>query len=104
MDDANARYDGYITRRAEIQKELGARKLTDDVLQDVVAYAKDVRLGVDVADFATKQKVLELLDVQVIVEGDKAQISCAIANNTTRGIMPHDESRTYSQSLYYRAH
>lgn len=25
MDDANARYDGYIARRAEIQKELGAQ-------------------------------------------------------------------------------
>jgi site-specific DNA recombinase len=83
MDDANARYDGYIARRAEIQKELGARKLTDDALQDIVAFAKDARAGIDQADFATKQRVLELLDVRVKVDGDKAQVSCVIASSTS---------------------
>ena len=86
MDDANARYDSYITRRAEIQKELGARKLTDDTLKDIVDYAKDVRLGIDKADFATKQKILESLDVRVKVDGDKAQVSCVITDSTSSTI------------------
>jgi site-specific DNA recombinase len=83
MRDANARYESYIARRAEIQKELGARKLTDDALEDIVEYAKDVRLGIDEADFTTKQKILELLDVRVTVDGDKAQVSCVIASSTS---------------------
>ncbi len=82
MDDANARYDGYIARRSEIQKELGARKLTDDALTDIMRYAQDVRLGIAEADFETKQKILELLDVRVKIDGEKTQVTCAIVSPT----------------------
>jgi hypothetical protein len=82
MDDANARYNGYITRRSEIQKDLGARELTDDALTDIMRYTQDVRLGIAEADFETKQKILESLDVRVKIAGEKAQVTCAIASPT----------------------
>lgn len=43
-------------------------------------YAADVRAGIDEADYATKKRVIELLDVRVTVDGYKAQVSCVIAS------------------------
>ena len=83
MDDVNARYDRYIARRAEIQKELGERKLTDDALTDTMRYAQDVRLGIAEADFETKQKILALLDVRVKIDGEKTQLTCAIVSRSS---------------------
>ena len=93
MDDTNARYDGYIVRRAEIQKELGARRLTDDTLKDIAEFAKNVRLGIDEADFQTKRKIIDLLDVQVTVKDDKAQMTCAIASSTSWITLSRKRSR-----------
>ncbi|MEW5720112.1 MAG: hypothetical protein AB1817_15915 [Chloroflexota bacterium] len=82
QDDLNARLEGYHKRRGELIAELGARRLTDDAIQDIIEFARDVRTGIDEADFETKQKIFELLDVKVRVNDDKAQVSCAIANST----------------------
>jgi site-specific DNA recombinase len=82
MDDANVRYEEYVARRSEIQKELGSRKLTDDALTDIMRYAQDVQLGIAEADFESKQKILELLDVRVKIDGEKTQVTCAIASPT----------------------
>jgi site-specific DNA recombinase len=82
MNDANARYDRYIARRSEIQKELGACKLTDEALTDIMNFAKDTRLGIAEADFETRQRIFELLDVRIKIDGEKTKVSCAIASPT----------------------
>jgi site-specific DNA recombinase len=81
QDDLNARLEGYHKRRGELIAELGARRLTDDAIQDIIEFARDVRTGIDEADFETKQRIFELLDVKVKVDDDKAQVSCVIANS-----------------------
>jgi hypothetical protein len=87
QDDLNTRLEGYHKRRGELIAELGARRLTDDAIGGVLEYARDVRIGIEEADFETKQKIFELLDVQVKVDDDKAQVSCVIASNTFQGII-----------------
>ena len=66
----------------------GARRLTDDAIQDIMEFARDIRTGIDEADFDTKQKIFELLDVQANVDGDKSQVSCAIANSISQKKLP----------------
>jgi len=66
----------------------GARRLTDDAIQDIMEFARDIRTRIDEADFDTKQKIFELLDVQVNVDGDKSQVSCAIANSISQKKLP----------------
>jgi site-specific DNA recombinase len=83
QDDLNARIEGYHKRRGELIAELGARKLTDAALTDIVSYAQDVRLGIDEADFETKQRIIELLDVRVKIDGEKTQVTCAIVSPTS---------------------
>ena len=81
QDDLNARLEGNHKRRTELIAELGARRLTDDAIQDIMGFARDVRTGIEEADFETKQRIFELLDVKVKVDDDKAQVSCVIANS-----------------------
>jgi hypothetical protein len=81
QDGLNARLEGYHKRRAELIAELGARRLTDDAIGDIMEFTRDVRTGLDEADFDTKQRILELLDVRVNVDGEKGQVSCAIASS-----------------------
>jgi site-specific DNA recombinase len=83
QDDLNARLEGYHKRRGELVAELGARRLTDDAIQDIMTFARDVRIGIDEADFETKRRVIELLDVQVSADDDKVQVSCVIPNTTS---------------------
>ena len=83
--DLNARLEGYHKRRGELIAKLGARRLTDDAIQDIMEFARDVREGLTAADFETKQRVFELLDVQVTVKDGQAQVSCMIADCMTQG-------------------
>ncbi len=98
QDDLNARLEGYHKRRGELIAELGARHLTDNAIGDVIKYAQDVRTGIEQADFETKQRIFELLDVQVAVKDGQARVSCVIASNTSCCILELIHTRKLKNS------
>jgi DNA invertase Pin-like site-specific DNA recombinase len=63
QDDLNARLERYHKRRGELIAELGARRLTDDAIQDIMTFARDVREGIDEADFETKQRIFGIFSI-----------------------------------------
>ncbi len=63
----NERYDALCERRRKLQATVESARLTDDAVQQVLDFAADVRVGIQNADFQTKRRNLELLEVHVTV-------------------------------------
>ncbi len=77
-DEVNARYDMLTKRRGELIAKLGARRLTDDAIAEILQYARDVREGIQGADFDTKRRILESLDAQVTVKDGRYFLKCVL--------------------------
>lgn len=68
MNEVNLRYDALCQRRKTLQSELSVTRLTDNAIQELVEFAQDVFAGIENADFQTKRRNIELLNVQVEVD------------------------------------
>ncbi len=78
VDQTNALYKDQIKRRAELQAELGAQRLTDDAIAEILQYARDVREGIANANYEAKRRMLESLDVKVTVKNGRYYVKCAL--------------------------
>jgi len=74
MDDVNLRYDALCERRKVLQSEVSETKLTDSAIEGLVQFAQDVFVGIKQADFQTKRRNLEALQVRVVVDNGKFRI------------------------------
>ncbi|MCJ7549461.1 MAG: hypothetical protein MUQ30_07250, partial [Anaerolineae bacterium] len=63
----NMRHEALTRSRVELQEALSVTRITDEAISDTVQFAGDVRLGLENADDAIKRRILELLDVVVVV-------------------------------------
>lgn len=68
MTEVNQRYDALCKRQETLQTELSVTQLTDDAIQGVIEFAQDVFVGKENADFQTKRRNLEILNVQVKID------------------------------------
>ena len=78
IDQTNALYNEQVARRDQLKAELETRILTDDVITDIVQYAKDVREGVDNANWDDKRKMLEALGVKVKLQEQHFYAKCIL--------------------------
>jgi site-specific DNA recombinase len=76
MQEVNRRYDALCKRCEILQQELSKARLTDNAIQEALQFAEDIRAGIQNADFETKRRNLELLQVRVIVDGRRFYITC----------------------------
>ena len=90
MDEVNARCDRLTRRRAELQAELAARRLTDEAVGEILAYARDVREGIDNATFDDERRTLELLLVHVWIDGKRFHLKSLLGD--WDGEMPSSRS------------
>jgi site-specific DNA recombinase len=68
MKEVNQRYDALCKRQQALQAELSVTQLTDDAIQGLIEFAQDVFVGKENADFQTKRRNLEMLNVQVEID------------------------------------
>jgi site-specific DNA recombinase len=78
VDQTNTLYKDQVKRRAELQAELGAQRLTDDAIAEILQYARDVRDGIANANFDAKRRMLESLDVKVTVKDGRYYVKCVL--------------------------
>ena len=71
IDQTNALHREQTERRAALQAELEARRLTDAAIGDILTYARDVREGIDSVTFNDKRRTLEILKVEITVKGER---------------------------------
>jgi site-specific DNA recombinase len=68
MENINRRYEALGKRREVLQAEIGAVRLTEAAIYEALEFAQDVRIGIENADFETKRRNLETLQVEVTVK------------------------------------
>ena len=78
IGQTNALYKDQVRRRAELQAELGAQRLTDDSIAEIIQYARDVREGIANANYEAKRRMLESLDVKVTVKDGRYYVKCVL--------------------------
>ncbi len=74
----NALHKEQLQRRDELTAELSARTLTDDAIGDILQYARDVREGIESADFGDMRINLERLRVEVEVKNGHYTARCVL--------------------------
>jgi hypothetical protein len=74
MDGVNLRYEALFGRRKVLQSEVAETKLTDTAIECLVQFAQDVFVGIKEADFRTKRRNLEVLQIRVVVDSGKFTI------------------------------
>ncbi|MBT3316036.1 MAG: recombinase family protein [Anaerolineae bacterium] len=68
IDEIDRRYEALVERQAEIEEDLSTTKLTDEAVDDLLQFAEDAFLGIENADFETKRRTLEMLQVVVTIK------------------------------------
>jgi hypothetical protein len=68
-----------------LQSELSVTRLTDSAIQELVEFAQDVFVGIESADFQTKRRNLEMLELQVKINYSPFAIN-SLAGHITREI------------------
>jgi hypothetical protein len=63
-------------------EQLGARKLTDDAIDTIIEFARQVRKGIDGATFEIKRRMLESLDVRVTITPGRYHIKCLLGETS----------------------
>jgi site-specific DNA recombinase len=74
MDEVNLRYETLCDRHKVLKSEVSETKLTDSAIEGLVQFAQDVFVGIKQADFQTRRRNLEALQVRVIVDNGKFTI------------------------------
>jgi site-specific DNA recombinase len=69
MQEVNKRYEALCNRRDILRGELSEIRLTDDTIRNAIIFAQDINAGIQNADFETKRKNLDLLQVKVTIKG-----------------------------------
>jgi site-specific DNA recombinase len=80
--EVNARLDSLFKQREKLIEQLGARKLTDDAVDTIMTFARKVREGIGSATLDDKRRMLESLDVQVIVTPGRYHIKCLLGEKS----------------------
>ncbi len=78
IDKTNALYREQLKRRDDLIAELSSRTLTDEAIGSIIQFARDVRRGIESAEFADRQFAVERLNVQVKVENGRYNASCVL--------------------------
>ncbi len=76
MASINQRYAALSQHRDELQLEVSQVRLTDAAIDDAIRFAEDVRLGIENADFETKRRHLEILQVRTTVKDGRYYVNC----------------------------
>jgi site-specific DNA recombinase len=74
MNDVNTRYEALCNRRDELLADVSETRLTDLAIQEIMDFAKDVFVGIENADFETKRRNLEMLNVRILVSEGRFRI------------------------------
>jgi len=74
QDDINSRYADLCRKCDQLQEELSQNKLTDQEISDALQLREDILAGLQNPTFEDKRRVIERLNVQVTVEGDKVSV------------------------------
>jgi site-specific DNA recombinase len=82
MNEVNSRYDALCKRREVLKADLGATRLINSAIQELVEFAQDVFVGTVNTDFQTKRRYLELLKVRVEVEKKRFSINSLVGQIT----------------------
>jgi site-specific DNA recombinase len=79
VDDVNERHAALCSERDTLKAEIEAGALTDEQIATMLAmFKKDVITGLQNATFEDKRRALEDLQVQVLIEGEHARVTCRI--------------------------
>ena len=78
IERVDQQYAALIQERDALQKQLGARKLTDENIDEAMRFREDVISGMQNATDADKRRALELLQVQVAVKNRQARVRCLV--------------------------
>ncbi|MBI4672794.1 MAG: recombinase family protein [Chloroflexi bacterium] len=76
--EVNARLEELNKQREKLMTQLGERKITDESIEAIMEYARNVRAGIDNATFEDKRRTLETLDVQVTITQGKYHVACIL--------------------------
>ncbi len=95
----NELYRGQIKRREDLIAELGSQRLTDEAIQEIMQYARDVQEGIQNPDYGTKRRILESLRVKVTIKNKCYTITCILGktDGTVRTI-PRKNARSIVQA------
>jgi hypothetical protein len=78
-DEVNRRYQALTKRKTELQDAL-ALELTDKTIDNLLQFRETVALGLENPTFEDMRQWLELLQVSITVENQKAVIRCKISS------------------------
>lgn len=78
IERVDQQYAALIQERDALQKQLGARKLTDENIDEAMRFREDVISGMQNATDADKRRAFELLQVQVAVKNRQARVRCLV--------------------------
>jgi len=75
MHEINRRYEAICKRLDVLQRELNATHLTDDTIHAALDFAEDMRKGIENADFETRRRIIELLQIKVVIKDGQFYVS-----------------------------
>lgn len=75
MNEVNRRYEAMCKRQEILQADLNVIQLTDDAIHDLIEFAQDVFAGIENADFHTKRRNLEMLNVRIEINNGTFKIN-----------------------------
>jgi hypothetical protein len=78
-DEVNKRFEALTKRKIDLQETL-ALELTEQTIDNLLEFRETVALGLENPTFEDKRLWLELLQVRVTVEDQKAVIKCRISS------------------------
>lgn len=84
----DARYEALTTRRDELTAALSNRRLTDEAITAVMQFAADVARGIENPDNATKRKVIDLFETEIVIEDRRPYLYYTLEPNAIE-LYPH---------------
>ena len=96
IEEIDRRYEALVERKEELEDDLSTTKLTDEAVDDLLQFAEDAFLGIENADFETKRRTLEMLQVVVTIKDKRFYVN-SIAGTWEGEIRKLPRSRGVSQ-------
>jgi len=92
--------------RAGLEARLNGNRLTKEQIQTIKEFAAEVSADLEAADFATKRKVIELLDIRVTLTREEgkpiAYVDWHLTEKQVGGCDPNHQCRSSSNSFGWR--
>ena len=88
--EVEARYNALTRRRDELQAELNTHELSEQSIATALQFRDDVIVGMENPSLENKQRVLEMLGVEVTVRAKTVWVNCRVP--VALGVF---ESRTF---------